>query len=144
MLVKRTLMLVTVGIAIVIATAAYAGRGNGNGYGNGGNGGGNRGGVCPYGQQGGGGSKSNQGSCPNYGDRISGVISSIDGANLSFSVDTGEGLVTVVVDENTVIKMGNTRLTFADLKAGQTVAAVGDLDGSVLYAAQVNVKYRGR
>lgn len=146
MLVKRTLMLVAVAFTIVTATAAFAGRGNGNGYGNGngGNGGGNRGGVCPYGQGAGGGNAGDPGTCPLYGDRIGGVVTDIDGANLEFVVDTGEGLVTVVMDANTVIKMGNTLLTFADLKVGQTVRAVGELDGGVMYAAQVNVRYRGR
>lgn len=144
MLVKRTLLLVAVGCTIVLATAAYAGRGNGNGYGNGGNGNPGGGGNCPYGQQGGGGNAGDQGTCPQYGDRIGGVITNIDGANLEFVVDTGNGLVTVVVDENTIIKMGNTPLTFADLKVDQTVRAAGELDGSILYAAQVNVRYRGR
>lgn len=72
--------------------------------------------------------------------RIEGTIGAIDADAQQIVVAD----VTVQVTADTVIKMGSKAIAFADLKVGMTVAACGVLDGDVLVASRVNVKYQGK
>ena len=72
--------------------------------------------------------------------RIEGVITAIDAANQQLSVD---GL-TVQVTPETVIMMQEQVLSFDDLKVGMTVVVCGMMDGDVLKAHRIMVKYGGK
>ena len=74
------------------------------------------------------------------GDRVEGVIASIDADNMQIVV--GDTVVQLTAD--TVIKMNGRVISFDDLAVGQTVAACGVFDGDTLVALRVTVKYSGR
>lgn len=73
------------------------------------------------------------------GTRIEGEITAIDLNNQQIVV-TG---VTVQVTPETVIKMRGQVILFGDLKVGMTVAACGTMEGDVLVAYRITVKYGG-
>lgn len=78
-------------------------------------------------------------------ERIEGVIAEIDYDAMRLVVDTGDALITVQADEDTIIKMGrHGTLTFGDLAVDQTIAASGEAEDGILYAARINIKYRGK
>jgi len=72
--------------------------------------------------------------------RIEGQIAAIDSVNLQIIVN---GII-VQATPNTLIRMKDTPITFADLKVGMTVRACGILDGNVLKAHTITVKYLGK
>jgi FlaG/FlaF family flagellin (archaellin) len=72
--------------------------------------------------------------------RIEGQIAAIDAANLQIVVNG----VTVQVTTNTLIRMKDVPITFDDLKVGMTVVVCGLMDGDVLKAHAITVKYLGK
>ena len=73
---------------------------------------------------------------------ISGTVQTVDPTTLSFTVQEQDGtMVTVDTDQNTVFRMGNQTVTFADVAAGDMVEVTGttQADGSIL-AATVNIE----
>lgn len=80
------------------------------------------------------------GQCPNACTRIEGVISSIDPQALELVV----GDITVVADENTIIKQQGRVIEFSELAVGQTIVACGTLDGDTLLAKRITVKICAR
>jgi len=135
---KLSVLLVAVLSILLISGAVLAGRGPGSG----------NGGQCPYGYQGrgccpgGGGGRGGQ--CPYNGTKIDGKITGVDSTNKTIAVDTGNGIITVVVTDKTVIKIGPDETTFGKLEVGQTVRACGELKEKTLTAWVVTVRYRGK
>lgn len=80
----------------------------------------------------------NCGQCPNTCVRIEGAIENIDPAARQLVVAG----TTVAVTENTIIKQNGRLIEFEDLEVGQTVAACGVLDGNVLVANRITVRFR--
>lgn len=115
----------------LLTGAAMAGRGPGNGQGNGQ-------GNCPYG-----GGGPNGPACPYGSVQIDGVVAAVPAGD-SFQLDTEDGLVTVVVTDETIIKMGRQQIALADIDAGMTVRASGDFQNGEFLAGMVTVRYRGR
>ena len=72
--------------------------------------------------------------------RIEGQIAAIDAANLQIVVN----VVTVQVTPSTLIRMKDVPITFDDLKVGMTVVVCGLMDGNVLKAHTITVKYLGK
>ena len=72
--------------------------------------------------------------------RIEGKIEAIDSANLQIIVDGN----IVQATPNTLIRMKDTPISFDDLKVGMTVRVCGILDGNVLKAHTITVKYLGK
>lgn len=72
--------------------------------------------------------------------RIEGVISEIDAGAMQIVVDDQ----VVQVTNTTVIKKNGRTFAFEDLQVGMTVACCGIMDGDVLVANRINVKYCGR
>jgi hypothetical protein len=54
------------------------------------------------------------------------------------------GGVTVQVTDATAITMNDQILSFDDLKFGMTVRVCGKMDGDILIAEQINIKYLGK
>ncbi|MBU0717614.1 MAG: hypothetical protein KJ749_05135 [Planctomycetes bacterium] len=67
------------------------------------------------------------------------MIASIDDVAQQITV----GDITVQVTETTRINMGRQIISFDDLAIGQTVAVSGVMDGDVLVAVNISVKYNG-
>ena len=72
--------------------------------------------------------------------RVEGVITAIDAEALQIVVSD----LTVQITPNTVITMGGTVLDFEDLSVGMTAMVCGVMDGEVLKANKINVKYQGK
>ncbi len=72
--------------------------------------------------------------------RIEGKIEAIDSANLQLIVN---GTIVQATPE-TLIRMKDMPISFNDLKVGMTVRVCGILDGNVLKAHAITVKYLGK
>ena len=78
---------------------------------------------------------------PNPGGvRIEGVIGAIDPGSQQLLV----GDVTVQVTPNTIITMGSEEILFDDLAVGMTVVVCGKVEGDLLFAHKITVKYKGK
>jgi hypothetical protein len=72
--------------------------------------------------------------------QTTGVISEIDSANQQIVVNG----ISVQVTSTTLIQMQREPISFDDLAVGMTVKICGKLDGDILYAEQITVKYLGK
>ena len=72
--------------------------------------------------------------------RVEGVITAIDGDAQQIVLDTG---AVVQATPATVIRMKRDLLTFDDLAVGQTVRACGLMEGDVLIANRITIRYGG-
>ena len=70
---------------------------------------------------------------------VEGKIASIDPVAMQIVVDD----LTIQVTATTIIKMKTTVIKFEDLKVGMTVKACGEMDGGVLVAKKICVRYGG-
>lgn len=81
--------------------------------------------------------------CP-FGTQVCGQITAIDSPGLALRVDTGNEVVLVRTDGNTLLKSGPSVISFNEFRTGQSVCSSGTLDGQTLKANVVNVRFRGR
>ncbi|MHC4064595.1 MAG: DUF5666 domain-containing protein [Planctomycetota bacterium] len=72
--------------------------------------------------------------------RLEGAIAEIDVEAQQVTIATAA----VRITDASVLRMGRNPIALKDLKPGQTVAVVGQMEDDVLVARQVNVKYRGQ
>ena len=72
--------------------------------------------------------------------QIEGIIAAIDTANQQITV----GDVIVQATPDTAITMKDQVVTFDDLKVGMTVRVCGKMDGDLLIAEKINIKYLGK
>ena len=72
--------------------------------------------------------------------QIEGTIDAVDAANQQITV----GDVIVQATPDTAITMKDQVISFDDLKVGMTVRVCGKMDGDLLIAEKINVKYLGK
>jgi hypothetical protein len=72
--------------------------------------------------------------------QIEGVIDSIDEGTMQLTIDD----LTVQVTNDTVITLRRDPITFDNLEVGMTVMVCGQMDGDILDACKINVKYKGK